>query len=110
MSQTVTKTNDSLTVIPTKHLLLMIRDLEEGDKCAKKLDLVQDNLFMCESKNEKLDSLLIIADAKESIYKENINSYQNIITNKDLQIQKLKKSRKMITAGGLIVVILSFIL
>lgn len=109
-SQSVTKTNDSLTVISTKHLSLMVRDLEEGDKCAKKLVLVEDNLDLCETKTKHLDSLLSIADAKETLYKQNEVSYQSIIGVKDTQIEKLKKSRKMISIGGIVAIILTFIL
>jgi hypothetical protein len=109
MSQSDIKTNDSLTVIPTKHLSLMIKDLEQGDKCSKKLVLVQNNLQLCESKNMKLDSLLMIADTKESLYKENLTSYQSIISTKDTQIQKLKKSKTFIVIGGVVVTILSVI-
>jgi plasmid rolling circle replication initiator protein Rep len=110
MSQTVTKTNDSLTVIPTKHLKLMIKDLEAGDKSAKKLSLVENNLSLCETKNQHLDSLLSIAESKEILYKENIQSYQSIIGVKDSQIGKLKKSRKLISVGGTIIIALTFIL
>jgi hypothetical protein len=109
MSQSDIKTNDSLTVIPTKHLSLMIKDLEQGDKCSKKLVLVQNNLQLCESKNMKLDSLLMIADTKESLYKENLTSYQSIISVKDTQIQKIKKSRNLIVISGIVVTILSVI-
>ena len=109
MSQSDIKTKDSLTVIPTKHLSLMIKDLEQGDKCSKKLVLVQNNLQLCESKNMKLDSLLMIADTKESLYKENLTSYQSIISTKDTQIQKLKKSKTFIVIGGVVVAILSVI-
>ena len=109
MSQSATKTSDSLTVIPTKHLSLMIVDLEQGDKCSKKLVLVQNNLQLCESKSIKLDSLLVIADTKESLYKENLASYRSIISTKDTQIRKLKKSKTFIVIGGVIVAILSTI-
>lgn len=88
----------------------MVRDLEEGDKCAKKLVLVEDNLNLCELKTQQLDSLLSIADSKEQLYKQNIESYQSIIGVKDTQIDKLKKSRKMITLGGVITIILTLIL
>ncbi len=87
----------------------MIKDLEQGDKCSKKLVLVQNNLQLCESKNMKLDSLLMIADTKESLYKENLTSYQSIISTKDTQIQKLKKSKTFIVIGGVVVAILSVI-
>lgn len=110
MSQTVTKTNDSLTVIPTKHLKLMIKDLEAGDKCSKKLSLVENNLSLCETKNQHLDSLLSIVDSKETLYKENISSYQSIISVKDSQIKKLKKSKRLISVGGTIIIILTLIL
>ena len=87
----------------------MIKDLEQGDKCSKKLVLVQNNLQLCESKNMKLDSLLMIADTKESLYKENLTSYQSIISVKDTQIQKIKKSRNLIVISGIVVTILSVI-
>lgn len=110
MSQTVTKTNDSLTVIPTKHLKLMIKDLEEGDKCSKKLLLVENNLSLCENKNQHLDSLLSISESKEILYKDNISHYQSIIGVKDEQIGKLKKSRKIIASVGTIIITLMVIL
>lgn len=110
MSQTVTRTNDSLTVIPTKHLKLMIKDLEAGDKSTKKLLLVENNLSLCETKNQQLDSLLSISESKEILYKENMSSYQSIIGVKDKQIEKLKKSKKAISLVGTIIITLMVIL
>ncbi len=88
----------------------MIKDLEAGDKCSKKLSLVENNLSLCETKNQHLDSLLSIVDSKETLYKENISSYQSIISVKDSQIKKLKKSKRLISVGGTIIIILTLIL
>lgn len=109
MSQTATKTNDSLTVIPTKHLALMVKELEEGDKCAKKLRLVQDNYDLCYNKTIQQDSLIAIGVVKEELYKQNISSYKEIILTKDKQIRSLKQAKRAITIGGVAVLILSFL-
>lgn len=107
MSQGVTRTNDSLTVIPTRHLSLMVKDLEQGDKCAKRLAVVENSLELCESKNAKLDSMLAISEEKERLYKENIDSFESIVSKKDMQIGMLKKSRRMAIAGGIVLSVLS---
>lgn len=95
----------------------MVRDLEEGDKCAKELLLVKDNLSMCEIKNEQMDSLLSIAETKEILYENNIANYESVVSTKDQQIQNLnsqvnslKKSKKLITFGGIVAVILTILL
>lgn len=95
----------------------MIQELEAGDKCAKKLVLVEDNLSLCETKNMQLDSLLKIADAKELLYKNNESNYESIINAKDMQItnlnsdlKKARKSKRVVTIGGIAAIILTFIL
>ena len=112
MSQSVTEPSDSITFISTKHLSLMVKDLEEGDKCRQEISLVKENLTLCETKTTQMDSLLSIAATKEALYKEDISNYESLLSFKDKRIQdlntevgKLKRSRKALSIGGSIFIL-----
>lgn len=88
----------------------MVKELEEGDKCAKKLRLVQDNYDLCYNKTIQQDSLIAIGVVKEELYKQNISSYKEIVLTKDKQIKSLKQTKRAITIGGIVSIVLSLML
>jgi len=91
ISQTVTTiNNDTVICLPISVAKQIILDLENGDLCAKELELIKEDTFNLNKKIFYLDSTIVLMSEKEESYLSQINIYQGIDSLKTEKIDTLK--------------------
>lgn len=108
----ITSNNDTLICLPIKVAKEIIIDLEEGKACKKENLVLENNILLLERSIQYKDTLISSYKEKEIIYNTQIQTYQKIdslhikqLNEKDDEITRHKKEKKLSLGGGLLLIV-----
>jgi hypothetical protein len=108
----ITSNNDTLICLPIKVAKEIIIDLEEGKACEKENQVLENNILLLEENIQYKDTLISSYQEKETIYQTQIKTYQQVdslyikqIQEKDEEIERHVREKKLGLGGAILVII-----
>jgi hypothetical protein len=96
ISQNDTVSKDSIVCLPKSILINVIKDLEAGDACVEKIDILENNIMLCDTIVKDKNSIIYTLREKEKIHELDIKAYNITLTNinNDYKKSLIKIKRK----------------